>query len=128
MPLLIILYSFYLGLLVDTINANMLKAVFRRLRPPGSGMTDMVVIDGPAKFSFPSSCASRVVFTLGFCAFGMTHPIWINLLLASWVICVCLSQVLTRQSFVLDIIGGSVLGALEVYAILNFLSRQHLVA
>lgn len=125
-----------LGIILDIIIIALLKAACRRRRP--TVPNDMLVI-GPDKFSFPSGHASRSSFVVLF--FTVLCPIstvwWLPLM--AWCICVCFSRLIIQRHYILDIVGGILIGSIEAYLlyflwigenasqnIINFVSNDYL--
>lgn len=102
-------FNFLLGLILDILIVAVLKSLFRRRRPTPPGNFTI----GADKFSFPSGHASRSVFVLCFFTtlIGSSYVFWPLLLF--WCFSVCLSRILTFRHYILDMVGGMVLGVLE---------------
>jgi len=100
---------------MDVVNVSLLKAVIRRIRP-AECTADMVFVNGPAKFTFPSGRASRATFACGFVIIG-TAPIWIKSILITWGLAVGVTLVLTRQNFLFDVVGAFVVGGIQLIAV-----------
>uniref|UniRef100_A0A8D9B9Q0 Inactive phospholipid phosphatase 7 n=1 Tax=Cacopsylla melanoneura TaxID=428564 RepID=A0A8D9B9Q0_9HEMI len=105
--------NFLIGLLLDILLVALLKAYTRRARPP-SNKPDMIGSVGPDKFSFPSGHVSRAVYIAFF--FLYLHPFvnfFLRAPLLSWVTSLAASRILLRRHYILDVLGGFVLGLLE---------------
>ncbi|XP_051172096.1 polyisoprenoid diphosphate/phosphate phosphohydrolase PLPP6 [Leptopilina boulardi] len=99
--------NFLIGIFTDILIIAIIKALVRRRRPTPN--TDIFGI-GPDKFSFPSGHASRASYIVYF--FFNLWPvnfIFIPPLLA-WSFSICLSRVLMRRHYLLDVVGGILLG------------------
>lgn len=98
-----------LGLFLDIVFIAILKAYFRRKRPVAN-TDDALGQIGPDVFSFPSGHVSRAVFV--FYVFTKIRPIYslFTLPLFAWVASICLSRVLMHRHYLLDILGGIILG------------------
>ncbi|KAI5729873.1 hypothetical protein M8J76_007462 [Diaphorina citri] len=100
-------------LVLDLVLVALLKAYTRRNRP-ATNQADMFGSVGPDKFSFPSGHVSRAVYITFF--FLYLHPVvnfFLRAPLLSWCTSLALSRVLLRRHFILDVLGGFVLGLLE---------------
>ncbi|KAI5735438.1 phospholipid phosphatase 6 [Diaphorina citri] len=105
--------NFLVGLVLDLVLVALLKAYTRRNRP-ATNQADMFGSVGPDKFSFPSGHVSRAVYITFF--FLYLHPVvnfFLRAPLLSWCTSLALSRVLLRRHFILDVLGGFVLGLLE---------------
>lgn len=103
---------FIVGLLLDIILIAIAKAYFRRRRPQ-QNTDDALGQIGPDVFSFPSGHASRAVFVVFF--FMHLWPISVIFYppLLAWATSVCLSRILMNRHYILDVVGGCLLGILE---------------
>ncbi|KAF7989195.1 hypothetical protein HCN44_007725 [Aphidius gifuensis] len=103
-----------IGLLFDILTVAILKAVTRRRRPSDNKNSFEL---GPDKFSFPSGHASRASLITFF--FFSIHPVSSVFILTffSWTISICLSRILLRKHYFLDIICGISLGIMEGFFI-----------
>uniref|UniRef100_A0A034VV90 Presqualene diphosphate phosphatase n=1 Tax=Bactrocera dorsalis TaxID=27457 RepID=A0A034VV90_BACDO len=101
-------FTLLFGLILDIIIIAVLKAKFRRRRP--TMCSDML---GRDKFSFPSGYASRSAFIYMF--FTVINPVpeslWMYIF--SWTLGVCLSRILLRRHYILDVLGGIGVGIVE---------------
>ncbi|KYN45395.1 Presqualene diphosphate phosphatase [Trachymyrmex septentrionalis] len=99
-----------IGLLLDIIVIAVLKAVTRRRRPTTN---DDPFSLGPDKYSFPSGHSSRSAFVVYF--FFNLWPISLiySPPLLAWSFSVCMSRLLMRRHYILDVIGGILLGIFE---------------
>ncbi|XP_072394385.1 polyisoprenoid diphosphate/phosphate phosphohydrolase PLPP6 [Diabrotica undecimpunctata] len=98
-----------LGLITDIMLVAVAKAYFRRKRPP-KNIKDDPLTRNVDIFSFPSGHASRAIFAAYF--FTKLWPI--NFLLVPflwvWSISVSLSRILMNRHYIMDVLGGTVLG------------------
>ncbi|KAJ8973086.1 hypothetical protein NQ317_009177 [Molorchus minor] len=101
-----------LGLILDIIFIAIAKAYFRRKRPVAN-TDDALGQMGPDIFSFPSGHASRAVFVAYF--FTRLHPLPLICFppMLAWTTAICLSRVLMNRHYILDVLGGILLGLLE---------------
>lgn len=104
------------GLVYDVMLVAFVKAVVRRNRPAQNRPDDLLPVTyGPDKFSFPSGHATRAIFvSLFFTQWaypGMSILLRLPILL--WAGAVCISRVLMRRHFLLDVIAGIAIGHLE---------------
>lgn len=109
-------------MLFDILTVAILKAVTRRRRPSDNENSFEF---GPDKFSFPSGHASRASFITFF--FSSIYPVSSIFILTffSWTISICLSRILLRKHYFLDIICGILLGILEGFFIdMTYLKRE----
>ncbi|KYM82322.1 Presqualene diphosphate phosphatase [Atta colombica] len=99
-----------IGLLFDIIVVAVLKAVTRRRRPTSN---DDPFSLGPDKYSFPSGHSSRSAFVVYF--FFNLWPISLiySPPLLAWSFSVCMSRLLMRRHYILDVFGGILLGIFE---------------
>ncbi|XP_018311834.1 phospholipid phosphatase 6 [Mycetomoellerius zeteki] len=99
-----------IGLLLDIIIVAVLKAVTRRRRPT---INDDPFSLGPDKYSFPSGHSSRSAFVVYF--FFNLWPISLiySPPLLAWSFSVCMSRLLMRRHYILDVLGGVLLGIFE---------------
>ncbi|KYN50665.1 Presqualene diphosphate phosphatase, partial [Trachymyrmex septentrionalis] len=99
-----------IGLLLDIIVIAVLKAVTRRRRPTTN---DDPFSLGPDKYSFPSGHSSRSAFVVYF--FFNLWPISLiySPPLLAWSFSVCMSRLLMRRHYILDVVGGILLGIFE---------------
>ncbi|XP_033222643.1 phospholipid phosphatase 6-like, partial [Belonocnema kinseyi] len=98
---------YFSGIFTDLLICAIIKAVVRRRRPTPN--TDIFGV-GPDKFSFPSGHASRATYIVYF--FLNLWPVnfvFIPPLLA-WAVCICLSRILMRRHYLLDVTAGILLG------------------
>jgi len=104
-----------LGLVLDIMVVAFVKAVTRRARPAGARIEDMFMTRGVDKFSFPSGHATRAVYvTLFFTNWAFPEmSIIFKVALYVWALAVCVSRVLLRRHFILDVVSGSVIGNFE---------------
>ncbi|XP_073975977.1 polyisoprenoid diphosphate/phosphate phosphohydrolase PLPP6 isoform X2 [Rhodnius prolixus] len=104
--------NFLLGLIIDIIDISLLKAFTRRRRPAGNH-SDMFFTVGPDQYSFPSGHVSRAVFVT--CFFIRLQPTYfiLHLLLILWTLAICFSRILLRRHYILDVLGGCILGLAE---------------
>ncbi|XP_037960973.1 phospholipid phosphatase 6 [Teleopsis dalmanni] len=98
------------GLIIDIILIAVCKAFVRRRRP--SPCDDMLTL-GPDKFSFPSGHASRAIFLLMFFIFlsPMSMIMWSPMI--AWTASVCLSRLLLKRHFIVDVLAGMFIGVVE---------------
>lgn len=114
---------------MDIIIIAITKSLCRRRRPIPP--KDMLVI-GPDKFSFPSGHASRATFvTLFFiCLSPISILCWMPMI--CWCLSVCLSRILIQRHYILDVIGGIVIGIVEAFLLsliwLNESSSQYILS
>jgi membrane-associated phospholipid phosphatase len=107
-------YIKFLGLFLDIVLIAVIKAIARRRRPVKQN--DLTVI-GPDKFSFPSGHSSRTFFITYFFIYNWpVYPIFIPFLLC-WSISICISRILMRRHYLLDVLAGALLGIFESYFI-----------
>ncbi|KAG5306612.1 PLPP6 phosphatase, partial [Acromyrmex insinuator] len=99
-----------IGLLLDIIMVAVLKAITRRRRPTTN---DDPFSLGPDKYSFPSGHSSRSAFVVYF--FFNLWPISLiySPPLLAWSFSVCMSRLLMRRHYILDVFGGVLLGIFE---------------
>lgn len=106
-----------IGLIIDILIVALIKAACRRRRPMKN--TEFFSI-GPDKFSFPSGHASRACYITMF--FMYLYPLpklfWGPLL--AWMSSVAVSRLLLQRHYLLDVLVGLLLGAVECY-LLNFI-------
>lgn len=102
-----------LGLFIDIVMVAVAKAYFRRKRPPRNIYNDPIANISMDVFSFPSGHASRSVFVAYF--FTRLWPVHFILipLFIVWSVAVCLSRLLLNRHYILDILGGALLGILN---------------
>lgn len=97
---------------MDIVLIAIAKAYFRRRRP-ASNKDDALGQMGPDVFSFPSGHASRAVFV----SFFFTHLYPMNIVFIifiwTWSASVCISRILMNRHYILDVVGGCVLGFIE---------------
>ncbi|KYN14661.1 putative lipid phosphate phosphatase PPAPDC3 [Trachymyrmex cornetzi] len=110
-----------IGLLLDIIVVAVLKAVTRRRRPTTNGDPFSL---GPDKYSFPSGHSSRSAFVVYF--FFNLWPISLiySPPLLAWSFSVCMSRLLMRRHYMLDVFGGVLLGIFEGLLIGYFYLEQ----
>lgn len=101
-----------LGLLLDIVIVAVCKAYFRRRRPL-LNTDDKFGQLGPDVYSFPSGHCSRAVFVLYFFTRLWPAPIIFIPPLLAWVFSICASRLLMHRHYLLDILGGILLGLLE---------------
>nr|CAH7713221.1 unnamed protein product [Callosobruchus chinensis] len=101
-----------LGLTTDIIFVAIAKAYFRRKRPI-TNTNDPLGQMGPDIYSFPSGHASRSVFVAYF--FLVLYPFHFVCYppILAWTTCICLSRILMRRHYILDVIAGICLGLLN---------------
>ncbi|KAG5345660.1 PLPP6 phosphatase, partial [Acromyrmex charruanus] len=99
-----------IGLLLDIIMVAILKAITRRRRPTTN---DDPFSLGPDKYSFPSGHSSRSAFVVYF--FFNLWPLSLiySPPLLAWSFSVCMSRLLMRRHYILDVFGGVLLGIFE---------------
>ena len=87
---------------------------FSRRRRPAYNNSDMFATMSVDKFSFPSGHSTRAV-ALGL-FFVHLHPLGVVLSLPvlAWSAAVCVSRVLLGRHHILDVLGGTVVGVVEV--------------
>ena len=98
------------GLFIDLTICAVIKAIVRRRRPTTN--TDIFGM-GPDKFSFPSGHASRAAYIVYF--FINLWPvnfIFIPALLA-WGVSICLSRILMKRHYLLDVTSGILIGIIN---------------
>ncbi|XP_012279410.1 inactive phospholipid phosphatase 7 [Orussus abietinus] len=106
--------NFLIGLIVDIIFVAILKAFTRRRRPRRN--SDPLLL-GPDKYSFPSGHASRATFIVYFfLSIWPLHFVFIPPLFA-WLISICISRILMKRHYLLDLISGVLLGIFEGFLI-----------
>lgn len=101
-----------MGLLVDIVLIAIAKAYFRRKRPLAN-TDDALGQIGPDVFSFPSGHASRAVFAVYFFAHLYGAPLLFLPPMLAWVTAVCVSRILMNRHYIMDVVGGIVLGLIE---------------
>ncbi|XP_044759365.1 phospholipid phosphatase 6 [Coccinella septempunctata] len=101
-----------LGLLLDIIVVAVCKAYFRRRRP-STNQDDALGQMGPDVFSFPSGHCSRAVLVLFFFTRLWPVPMIFVPPMLAWVFSICASRILMQRHYLLDIVGGILLGLLE---------------
>ncbi|XP_011877464.1 PREDICTED: presqualene diphosphate phosphatase-like isoform X2 [Vollenhovia emeryi] len=96
-----------IGLMLDIILVVILKAIARRRRP---------TIDGnlvPEKDSFPSGHSTRTAFITYF-FINLCHvPVICIVFLLAWSFSVCVSRLLVRKQYIIDILAGIVFGIFQ---------------
>lgn len=100
------------GLILDVVLIAIIKAYVRRRRPH-KNRDDMFMTLNIDNFSFPSGHASRSVLVAYFFMFLCPLPSFFVFPLLIWVISVCISRILLNRHYILDVIGGVVLGYME---------------
>lgn len=90
---------------------TIIKALVRRRRPL-SNKSDMFMTYGADVYSFPSGHISRAVLISIF--FSKLYPTngLVQVILFAWAIAVASSRVLLKRHYILDVVGGAVLGFL----------------
>lgn len=108
--------SVFTGLIYDIMLVAFIKSVTRRNRPPSNKTKEMFLARGPDKFSFPSGHASRAVWVALFFTRWVYPEMFIlwKVLLYAWAASVCVSRVLLRRHYILDVFSGAALGFAEV--------------
>ncbi|XP_011499079.1 PREDICTED: probable lipid phosphate phosphatase PPAPDC3 isoform X2 [Ceratosolen solmsi marchali] len=106
--------NLFLGLLLDIGLVAIIKAITRRRRPIKQ---DELLVIGPDKFSFPSGHSSRAFFITYFFLNNWPVNFIFVIPLLCWSISVCISRILMRRHYLLDVIAGALLGILESYFI-----------
>lgn len=101
-----------LALILDIIIVAFTKAFFRRRRPIGN-KDDAFAQFGPDHFSFPSGHCSRAAMVAFIFMFIWPVSIIFYPPLLAWVTALCLSRVLMERHYLLDVIGGVILGFFE---------------
>lgn len=91
-----------------------MKAYVRRRRPAGN-VPDMFFTVGVDVYSFPSGHASRVTFIALFFILLYPLPIFCFPPLLAWVTSLCISRVLLKRHYLLDVLGGIGLGIVETF-------------
>ncbi|CAH1171283.1 unnamed protein product, partial [Phaedon cochleariae] len=101
-----------MGLFVDIVFVAVAKAYFRRRRPV-ENKDDALGQMGPDVFSFPSGHASRAVFVVYF--FTRLWPVHLLFRpsVVAWACAICLSRLLMKRHYLLDVLGGCLLGLFE---------------
>ncbi|XP_057333366.1 polyisoprenoid diphosphate/phosphate phosphohydrolase PLPP6 [Microplitis mediator] len=99
--------NLFIGLLIDIVAVAVLKAATRRRRP---AKNDDPFEMGPDKYSFPSGHASRVAMLTYFFINLWPVPIFFMPPLLAWSTAVCVSRVLLKRHYILDVLGGVCLG------------------
>uniref|UniRef100_A0A1B6M417 Phosphatidic acid phosphatase type 2/haloperoxidase domain-containing protein n=1 Tax=Graphocephala atropunctata TaxID=36148 RepID=A0A1B6M417_9HEMI len=101
--------NFFIGLITDIIAVALLKAVFRRRRPAGN-KPDMLGQIGPDIYSFPSGHVSRAFYIAYF--FLVLYPVHFlfRMPVLAWFVSVSVSRILMRRHYLLDVLGGVLLG------------------
>ncbi|KAJ8950654.1 hypothetical protein NQ318_010855 [Aromia moschata] len=101
-----------LGLFLDIVFIAVAKAYFRRKRPIAN-TDDALGQLGPDIFSFPSGHASRSVFIAYF--FTRLYPLPTICFppIIAWTTAICLSRILMNRHYILDVVGGCVLGVFD---------------
>ncbi|KAJ8931216.1 hypothetical protein NQ314_015913 [Rhamnusium bicolor] len=101
-----------MGLFLDIIFVAVAKAYFRRRRP-AQNTDDALGQIGPDIFSFPSGHASRAVFVSYFFIRLYSIPMICFPPLLAWTTAVCLSRILMNRHYILDVLGGCLLGLFD---------------
>ncbi|XP_029155089.1 phospholipid phosphatase 6-like [Nylanderia fulva] len=96
-----------IGLLLDIILIAVLKAITRRRRPTTDGNLSH------DKDSFPSGNAARVAFITYFFLNIWPVPLICVLPLLAWSFSICMSKLLRREHYIVDIFAGIALGIFE---------------
>lgn len=104
---------------MDILLVAIAKAYFRRKRPQ-KNTDDALGQIGPDVFSFPSGHASRAIFVIYFFMYLWPLSVIFYPPLLAWASAVCLSRILMNRHYILDIIGGCILGIFEGF-IMSFL-------
>ncbi|KAL7639950.1 UNVERIFIED_CONTAM: hypothetical protein RMT77_009363 [Armadillidium vulgare] len=111
--------NLFFSLLIDVAMTAVVKASARRRRP-SDNPNDMFATFAMDKFSFPSGHSSRAVM-LFFLLLRQYYFLFLLLITVFiWCVAVCLSRILMRRHYVLDVVGGSFLGFFEAMFILNY--------
>ncbi|KAH0535308.1 phospholipid phosphatase 6 [Cotesia glomerata] len=114
--------NLFIGLLIDIVNVAVIKAATRRRRP---SKNDDPFEMGPDKYSFLSGHASRVAFLTYFFIYLWPVPIMFVPSLLAWSTAVCLSRVLLKRHYILDVLGGVCLGIFQgIFLSLIYLERD----
>lgn len=111
----------FAGLVLDIVMIAITKSFVRRRRPTVTTSMEF----GPDKYSFPSGHASRAAFIVYF--FMNIWPLHFIFFppLVAWSTSVCLSRVLKRKHYLLDIAAGVILGiVLGVFLRCIYLSQE----
>ncbi|XP_066157051.1 polyisoprenoid diphosphate/phosphate phosphohydrolase PLPP6 [Euwallacea fornicatus] len=101
-----------LALILDIITIALVKAFFRRRRPLGNKQDAFAEI-GPDQFSFPSGHCSRAALVTFIFIFLWPLPLFFFPSLLAWTTALCVSRVLMERHYLLDVLGGVVLGFVE---------------
>ncbi|CAG9770478.1 unnamed protein product [Ceutorhynchus assimilis] len=101
-----------LALILDILFVALIKAYFRRRRPLAN-KNDAFAEFGPDHFSFPSGHCSRAAMVTIIFGFLWQVPLIMFPPLLAWTVALCLSRVLMERHYLLDVIGGVVLGIME---------------
>lgn len=98
------------GLILDILVVAVLKAITRRRRP---SINNDIFSIGPDKYSFPSGHASRAAFVVY--TFIYLWPVALICVppLLAWSFSICVSRILMRRHYILDVLAGIVIGIFE---------------